>query len=185
MTMGSDLSGGIHHVYVHDMRAEGNARGIRFKSAKTRGGVIDNILLENIEIRDVEIVFEFNMNWFPEFSYPELPTGFDKDSIPHHWNVLLQRVKPPEKGFTRIKNVYLSNVEARGCKQAFMVEGFPEVPVEGIRFDNLVIESETAGSIKHAKGWQASNARFIFKDNRSPDMINCQDMEGIFTLEND
>ena len=38
----------------------------------------------------------FKGHSFPEFSYPQLPEGFDKDSIPHHWKVLLQRVEPPE-----------------------------------------------------------------------------------------
>ncbi len=105
ITFGSDLSGGINHVYVHDMKADGNLRGIRIKSARTRGGVVEQILIENVEIRNSELVFEFNLNWFPEFSYPELPLGFNKDSIPHHWTVLLQKVELPANEMTSLNYV--------------------------------------------------------------------------------
>lgn len=48
ITFGSETSGSIRHVVAHNLKAAGTQAGLRFKSAKTRGGTVEDILLKDI-----------------------------------------------------------------------------------------------------------------------------------------
>ena len=62
--MGSEISGSIRNVTIRNsVVQEGQWGVIRFKSAVSRGGIVENILFENIEILDACNVFDVNMNW--------------------------------------------------------------------------------------------------------------------------
>lgn len=181
IVFGSEVAGGINNVYVKNMRADGTSRGIRFKSARTRGGVIENILMEDIEIKNTPFAFEFTLDWNPEYSYTSLPKGFDYDSIPDHWKTLLLEV-PEEKGITALRNVTIRNSSVSGKSwKAFNVEGFEELPIENFVFENVVVRTETAGEIKNASGWRTINSQFWYDDNKAPKMINCTEMDAFFT----
>lgn len=181
ITFGSETSGGINHVYVHDMQADGTARGVRFKSARTRGGVIEDILIEDLKIKNTPFVFEFTMNWNPEYSYTLLPEAFEDEDIPERWETLLQRVHPPEKGICEVRDVMLSRIDVSGkCWKAFNVEGFEEAPLENFIFEQVHLHTETAGSIKHAKSWKVIDSEFIFDDGGSVELVNTSDMAPAF-----
>ncbi len=182
ITFGSETSGGIHHVYVTNMTGNGTTRGIRFKSARTRGGVIENILIENIDVKNSPFIFEFTMNWNPKYSYTKLPEAFENKNIPQRWKIMLQRVKPPEKGICILRNVMLSDFKVSGkCWKAFRVEGVEEAPIENFVFKNISLHTETGGTIKNAKGWKVINSSFHFDDNKPIELINCSDMDKFFT----
>ena len=85
-TIGSETSGGARNVQVSDMRAIGTKLGIHFKSAKIRGGVIENISIRDVTMENVERPLNFEMNWYPAYSLPTLPAEL-KDS----WHVIVDR----------------------------------------------------------------------------------------------
>lgn len=181
IVFGSEVAGGINHVYVKNMKADGTTRGIRFKSARTRGGLIENILIEDIEIKNTPFAFEFTLDWNPEYSYTSLPEGFHYDSIPDHWKTLLIDV-PEEKGITQLRNVTIRNATVSGDSwKAFNVEGFQELPIENFVFENVTVRTQTAGTIENAKGWRTINSQFIYDDNTAPEMNNTTDMDPFFT----
>lgn len=51
--VGSEMSGGIRNVYVHDALFENCDRGIRFKSSRGRGGVVHNVYIEDVEMKGI------------------------------------------------------------------------------------------------------------------------------------
>ncbi len=60
VAIGSGMSGGVRNVYVHDCSFEGGDQGIRLKSMRGRGGVVEHVHIENITmagIRQEAIVF--------------------------------------------------------------------------------------------------------------------------------
>ncbi len=182
VTFGSETSGGINHIYVSGMSGNGTTRGIRFKSARTRGGVIENILIEDVEIRNTPFIFEFTMDWNPKYSYTQLPDAFSSYKIPDHWKTLLTRVTPPEKGICKLRNVKIKDVHVSGkCWKAFNVEGFKEAPIEDFVFENIVLNTETAGEIKYAKDWKVINSSFNIDDGEPTELTDCTGMDTIFT----
>ena len=50
VAIGSGMSGGVRNVYVHDCDFLGGDQGIRLKSMRGRGGVVENIYFENIRM---------------------------------------------------------------------------------------------------------------------------------------
>lgn len=178
ITFGSETSGGINHVYVSNMKADSTSRGIRFKTARTRGGIIENILIENIELKNVSRVVEVLSDWNPKTHSPVLPEKYQSDSLPQYWKTFLLPVDPPEKGICYIRNVEINHLTATGNNEkAFLVDGDALAPVENFVFRNSNIISQTAGSISNAKGWRALNSNFTFEDKSEIEMVNCVDMK--------
>src|SRR6185312_11743650 len=98
VTLGSETSGGIRHVLATDLTAAHTDNGLRIKSATTRGGTIEDIYFQNSRMDSVKNVFQYNLNWYPAYSYSELPKGYTYETIPAHWKSMLQKVTPAEKG---------------------------------------------------------------------------------------
>lgn len=48
ITIGSDMSGGVRNVFVHDCHYDGPSAGIRMKACRGRGGVVEEITVQDI-----------------------------------------------------------------------------------------------------------------------------------------
>lgn len=177
VTFGSETSGGIRNVYITDMKAEGTRRGVRFKTARTRGGVVENILIENIEIDSAWRVFEILADWNPLTHSPVLPERYNFDSIPEYWRTFMLPVVPPEKGICYIRNIEINNLKATNNRVAFHVMGDEVAPVSGFVLKNISIEVGTGGIINNANGWKLQEADFSFDDGRPIEMTNCNNMD--------
>ncbi len=176
ITCGSETSGGIRHVVAYGLQAEGTGVGLRFKSAKTRGGIVEDIHFRDIEMSGVGTVVEVAMNWNPSYSYSSLPEGYDPQTIPPHWKTMLQQVEPPEKGIPEVKDVYFSGIKVTGGGTAISASGMPESIVKNFRFKNVQIEARSAGRIASARGWRFENVTLQTSDERPLGLQNCTDM---------
>lgn len=161
ITLGSETSGGIRNVLIKDNFYEGTDNGFRIKSARTRGGVIENITVENLEMVDVRHVFSFLLDWNPSYSYCNLPEDY-KGEVSERWQKLVEHV-PIEKGIPLVKNINIRNVRAslsedyQGNSKAFEVEAFEGFPMEHITFENICITAREFGNIKSIKNWSFQN----------------------------
>ena len=115
IAVGSELSGGAEDVYVHDI-AMNNVfcEAISFKSTKGRGGVIRNINLENIRIDRAGRHFICINNDYSQIAHGDALTLF--------------------------KDITIRNVSCRWAKQAFCLQGKPELPLENIRIENVTVD---------------------------------------------
>jgi polygalacturonase len=82
VTFGSETSGGIRHVLAQRLQAKGTGVGLRFKSARTRGGGAEDVYLEDIEMDGVRTAIEVSMDWNPSYSYASLPEGYKLETRP-------------------------------------------------------------------------------------------------------
>ncbi len=159
VTIGSDMSGGVHDVEVYNIRAIGTQAGIRFKSARVRGGLVENIRFHDITMEGVPVPFEFNLDWFPAFSYPKLPESFNGKPVPAHWIAMTRPIEPPGRGIPEFRNIEISRVTATGAKRAFEVVAHPEKPIHHLTWSDIDISAEQAGVIRHAAGWTVTRFR--------------------------
>ncbi len=157
VTLGSETSGGIHHILATELSAKHTDNGLRVKSAFTRGGVVEDIYFQDCVLDSVNNVFQFNLNWYPAYSYSELPKGYVYDSIPAHWKSMLQKVTPPEKGIPSAKNFYISNIKATHAKTVFMIGGYPQSTLKNFVFSNSSVSAAVLGSMEHTEDWTFSN----------------------------
>ncbi len=161
ITLGSETSGGIRNITIRDSYYEGTGNGFRIKSARTRGGVLENILVENLTMVNVKHTFSFLLDWNPSYSYCALPEGYTGE-VSDRWKKLIEPV-PLEKGIPTVKNIQIKNVKSsytedyEGMSMAFEVEAFDGFPMEEISFENIEIQAKEFGRIKGIKSWKLDN----------------------------
>ena len=157
VTLGSETSGSIRHIYCTDLFAKHTDNGLRIKSATTRGGTVEDVYFVNSILDSVRNAYQFNLNWYPAYSYSELPKGYNIDSVPQHWRALVQKVTPPEKGLPYAKNFYISNVKITNAQKVFEVSGLENSLIENFNFTNSSVTAAILGEMVFTKNWNYKN----------------------------
>lgn len=167
VSFGSETAGGIRHIVAYHNTGLGTKEGIRLKSARTRGGYIDDVLVLDTTMRDVPRPFTVTLDWNPSYSYVTLPTDLTRlppnlhGKIPDYWVVMSRRIDPPERGISDFGNVTIANADISGASQIFTVAGMAEKPVHDFRWENIVARGRRAGEIQYARNWTMTNVRVI------------------------
>lgn len=73
VSIGSETSGDIRGVYIHDLSLNGTDRGVRIKSQKGRGGIVEDVVYENINVTDVETAISITM-YYTDDGHGPAPT---------------------------------------------------------------------------------------------------------------
>ena len=126
VAMGSETSGGIRNVLIdHCLIDSDNWEPIRFKSQPSRGGVVENITYQNLELRNTRKAFEFNMAWR-----------------------MVGTIKPPSKVPPLVRNILIKNVKGN-VKAVGQMAGLDNSPIQHVRFVNCDIKAETGFVLKN------------------------------------
>ena len=157
VTLGSETSGSIRHIYCTDLYAKNTDNGLRIKSATTRGGIIEDVYFVNSKLDSVRNAFQFNLNWYPAYSYSELPEGYDINTVPQHWRAMLQKVEPKEKGIPTSRNFVIDNVHMDNVSKVFEVTGLENALIENFLFKNSSIAGASFGTMEFTKSWKFEN----------------------------
>jgi len=175
LTLGSETSGGIRHVFATGLHGKGTTNGLLIKSAFTRGGTIEDIHFQHIQMDSVGTAFSFTMNWNPSYSYASLPSTYNYDSIPAHWKVMLNKVEPA-RGMPHFKDVYVSDIKAVGVKKVINAAGVKESMLQNFHFSNVQVQGNTAGAIDYGNNWIFDNVSIEGADGAKLKVNNSQDM---------
>jgi len=164
-TLGSETAGSIRHVYASNIQGFGTKNGLNIKSATNRGGIVEDIYMENIKMDSVRTFMEVSMNWNPSYSYSKLPKEFNKDSIPEHWKKMLHVVEPASKGIPIFRAITLYNIHIKGAGKAINVNGLENSIIKNVTLNNVSIEAKTAGQINYSSNWKLENVKIKTDDN--------------------
>ncbi len=182
LSFGSDSSGGIYHVEAYRLKAENTRAGVRFKSTQGRGGMVRDIDIHDIEMKNAGRTLELNYDWFPQSN--AIPDEVRKQitdkgrDLPHHWGVLLQPVSQ-EQGTPRIRDIFIRNVESVDSKTAFFVRGLDRAKAERFHLQNIRITAAKAGSIRNAANWTFENLTLQTRDGSKITLEQCDHMQGL------
>jgi polygalacturonase len=177
VTFGSETSGGIRHVEAYRIHVMAPAKlGILFKSARTRGGMVEDVSIHDVDMRGVNTAFAVQYNWNPNYSYAKIPDGMT--NVPDYWRALAKPV-PPEQGMPHLRDVKIANVKATEVRDAFGVSAYPEAPIEGFTFAGIDVSAQRAGTIQNAKTWKFTDTRIRATDGS---MVTVKDSSGVAGL---
>ena len=159
VVLGSETSGGIRNVVASNITAQGTDRGIRIKSTRGRGGLMENIRFDNWVIEDTPNPAIEVTNYYTRA--PEEPVS----------------VRTPI-----FRNFAISNVTINRCKTAVSIEGLPEMPVEGLRLSDIVANAQEGLRAFNTKGLELHNVRinpqggipFLIRDSSEVDLDGVQ-----------
>ncbi|WEK18485.1 MAG: glycosyl hydrolase family 28 protein [Candidatus Pedobacter colombiensis] len=135
LSIGSFTSGGLSNLQVSNCTFDGTTSGIRIKTARLRGGVIDQISYENIKIKNSKYPI------FISEYYPKEPASPAADLITEvgEYNPVY-------------KNIRLKNIEISNAQEGLILWGIPESPIQNVEFENVTISAKHGAQIYNAKG---------------------------------
>ncbi len=175
VSFGSETSGGIRKVVAYNNRGIGTNEGIRFKSAKTRGGYVEDVLIRDIRMEKVPLPFTFTLNWNPTYSYATIPSGL-KD-VPPHWIVMNTPVEPASRGLAEFRYITIENVEVTDAKRIFSASGLPEKPLSNVKLVNIRAAGQEAGLIEHARNWTMKNVQIKTPSGNQVNFVNVEQVD--------
>lgn len=163
--IGSEMSGGVNNVYVSNCTFVGADIGLRFKTTRGRGGIVENIFIKDIYMKDIPgeaILFDM----YYEARDP-IPAAGEERSLPK------VEFKPVDETTPQFRNFHISNVYVNGAEKAIFMRGLPEMHVKGIRIENSVFQSKYGVDIQEASNIQLNNVK-VYSSNTNPviDIIN-------------
>jgi polygalacturonase len=131
ITIGSEMSGGVRNVTVSHCQLTGTDAGLRFKTERGRGGVVENITISDITMSEIQHgAIEFDM--FYGQKRPPSKAQAVSDRTP------------------QFRNFQISRVSCDGAQTALVMRGLPEMPLRGISLDDVQIHAQKAGEIDNA-----------------------------------
>lgn len=170
ITLGSDMSGGIRHCEAKGIKMIKTLRGIRFKSAAVRGGLVEDVFIHDVQMEKVGTAIEMTLNWFPKFSYPKLPDN--RNDIPPHWRIIAEPV-PAEKGIPTWRDIIITDVRGVDSKTGISASGLPQRPMSHFQLERIAIDAKTAGGIRYAKDWVIKDVRITGKNGKPVVIKDC------------
>ncbi|WP_135366610.1 glycoside hydrolase family 28 protein [Halosimplex halophilum] len=120
VVIGSEMSGDVRDVTVSNCTFTDTDRGIRIKTQRGRGGVVEDLRFDTIVMRRVACPFTINGYYFMDI---------DSDPI------------PVDESTPMVRNVAYSNITARNVETAGFFAGLPEQRFENVSFSNVEIDA--------------------------------------------
>ena len=132
--VGSEMSGGVRNVYVENCTFTGTDVGLRFKSTRGRGGVVENIYIENINMCDIATdALTFNLYYSGKSVSEDKGGTAEVEAMP-------VSVETP-----LFRNIYIHDIKCRNAARAFYFHGLPEMPVQNVVIDDVDITCKEGG----------------------------------------
>jgi len=119
VVIGSEMSGSVRNVTISNCVFDGTDRGIRIKSTRGRGGVVENIRVSNIVMRNIQreaIILDLKYSKMPEEPLSERTPIF--------------------------RNIHISDLIGVDVKIPIYIRGLEESPISNISFSNINIDGK-------------------------------------------
>ena len=161
--IGSEMSGGAKNIWVYDCSFIGTDIGLRFKTTRGRGGVVENIYINNINMIDIpgEAIL-FDMYYA---AVDPVPLAGEKREAIKTVTVPVTEATP------QFKNFYIKDVVANGAEKAIFFRGLPEMNIKDIHLENVTIKAKKGIEIIEAAGIFLKNVNVITEDTSPVVMI--------------
>ena len=157
VTVGSEMSGGVKNLHVSNCSFMGTDVGLRFKSNRGRGGVVENIFISDIYMTDIPSqAISFDLYYGGKSIAETLAEGGNK---------IKTEIVPVDEKTPQFKNISIKNITIAGAYQAVFLQGLPEMNLENIEISNLIGKAEKGFSIIDAKGIKLNNIKLDIKES--------------------
>lgn len=151
--MGSEVSGGVRNVSVHDCDFDNTYSVASVKSPRGRGAVIENISYKNLKHK-YDVNEHCDCRWFRGAIYV--------DEFYSHENFDVFNAESVDDGTPHIKNVSFENVCVdTTAGNAIFITGLPERPLENISLKNITAKGKSGFIANNVDGLKLENVTVI------------------------
>lgn len=117
--IGSEISGGIRNIYMHDCTAPNSVMRLFFvKTNHRRGGFIENVYMKNVQAGMAQRVLEIDTEVLYQW----------KDLVPTY-----------EERITRIDGIYMDKVTCESADAIYELKGDAKLPVKNVTIKNVKV----------------------------------------------
>jgi polygalacturonase len=141
VVIGSEMSGGVRRVTISNCIFEGTDRGIRIKTMRGRGGVVEDILVSNVSMYNI-----LNEGILITLRYQSTT------------------LEPLSERTPSVHNVQLSNINIRGANRPVAIYGLEEKDVTDVSLNDIRIFSEKGILIENSSGISFHDLKMEIKD---------------------
>jgi polygalacturonase len=142
-SVGSNIGGGIRNITVQNCTFEGADNGIRIKSARDRGGLVENIVYRHITMKNVGVAITLNLFYF------------DKAAQQERKSAAVTSLTPV------IRGVRIIDVTVDGARTAGDIIGLPEMPIENVTLENVRVNANTGMTVQDARSVLFRNVHIV------------------------
>ena len=136
VVIGSEMSGDVRNVVLTNCVFQGTDRGIRLKSRRGRGGVVEDLRVSNVVM--VDVLCPFIMNLY----YGCGAWGARRISDKAPW--------PVNEGTPRFRRIHMSHISARQVQYAAaFLYGLAEMPIEDVSLEDVAISMDADAEPGH------------------------------------
>lgn len=178
VVIGSEMSGGVKNINISNCIFQDTDRGLRIKTRRGRGGIVENIHFHNIIMEKVLCPFVFNMYYCCGENGKTL---YVRDKSER----LIDERTPILKDFC-ISNVSVT----KAATAAGFMYGLKEMPIRNVTFSNVRIEMDPDGKSDYPAmmeenekmsraGFFVRNAEGIVFDNVKIENVNGAEIDWI------
>ena len=154
--IGSEMSGGARNIHVSNCTFIGTDIGLRFKTTRGRGGIVENIFIHDIFMKDIPAeAILFDMYYMAK---DPVPLAGEKRELP---KVEFKTVDETTPSF---RNFHISNVYCNGAAKAIFIRGIPEMHVKDIVLENMVLQADKGIDVQEASNISFKNIKVISDD---------------------
>ncbi|HEY7162493.1 MAG TPA: glycosyl hydrolase family 28 protein, partial [Acidobacteriota bacterium] len=143
VVIGSEMSGDVRKITISNCVFDGTDRGIRIKTTRGRGGVVEEIRVDNIVMKNI-----------------------GQQAVVLDMQYSRTSPEPVSERTPQFRNIHLSNITAQ-TNEAIYINGLAEMPVEDITFSDIQFDAKTGSRIKEAKNIKFHNVRITTKEGSS------------------
>lgn len=167
VVIGSEMSGGVRNVHVTNCQFHTTDIGLRFKTARGRGGVVENIDVANCVMSDIRnAAISFSAYYAVHDPRPE-PT----------WK---EPAAPVDEGTPILRHFGFRNIVCRRASRAIEMRGLPEMPIEKVSLDNIHIRARRGALLNDVKDISLADVRLEVED---PPAVECHNARNL-TMRN-
>jgi polygalacturonase len=153
--VGSEMSGGVRNIMVRNCQFLGTDVGLRFKSTRGRGGIVENIFIDGVSMTDIKTdAITFNMYYGGKSVAEMLADGDNPNNTDK---------KPVDETTPIFRNIDIKNVVCNGAWRAMEFNGLPEMPIKGINLKDITIIADNDAVFFNCEDIKQSNVNIITK----------------------
>jgi len=144
MSIGSETVGGVRNITMRNCTFENTENGIRIKSDTRRGGIVENIVCDNITMKNVNPAITLTCVYQGTSAGDAKQPGAQTNAA-SGGNIPVYR------------NIRISNLTATCPKAAGLILGLPESCISNVVLENVKISAAKPFAISNARGIELKN----------------------------
>lgn len=168
VTVGSEMSGGVRNMHVSNCTFMGTDVGLRFKSTRGRGGVVENIFISDIRMTNIPTqAISFDL-YYGGKSVSEMLADGGQD---------IAKEEPVTIETPQFKNILIRDIILKGAQQAVFLQGLPEMNLENVEIRDMLLEADNGITVIDANGVKISNVKLITQNATALEFYNAKNVQ--------